>query len=86
MRCTPGAPAALVLRTEAFVDYSLQVRVDGREVGVWTVPRKPVVWTEPLFEIPGEALTRDTVTLELIRVETGPTVTPYASYHYWLLQ
>ncbi|HET9233279.1 MAG TPA: hypothetical protein VFP10_03995, partial [Candidatus Eisenbacteria bacterium] len=84
MRCRPGEPGALVLRTESFRPFVLEVRVNGEKIGLWDIPRRPLVWTEPLFEIPGTALNTDQVTIELSSVvwEEGP----YPSFHYWLLQ
>jgi hypothetical protein len=84
MRCRPGQPGALVLRTEAFRRFVLEVRVDGRKIGLWDVPRRDLAWTEPLFELPGDAFTRDTATIELI--QAVPEEGPYPSFHYWLLQ
>jgi len=83
MRCRPGAPGALVMRTEAFRSFALDVRVDGREIGTWGIPAAPLVWTEPLFEIPGEAFTDTTAEFELHQVPGEP---PYPVYRYWLLQ
>jgi hypothetical protein len=83
MFCLPGEPAALVMRTESFVGFSLRVRVNGRDLGTWTVPKQELLWTEPLFEIPGDALTSDSAEITLTLVDaTGP----YPSYQYWLLQ
>ena len=83
MRSRPGEPAALIMRTEAFREFSLRVLVDGKEVGQWEIPRAPVTWTEPVFQIPGDALTGDSVLIELFQIETK---TRYPSFHYWLLQ
>ncbi len=85
MQCRPGEPAALVMRTEAFREFELEVKVDGRRIGTWVIPRAPMVWTEPLFEIPGDALTSETVLVELTRIESGIGFR-YPSFHYWLLQ
>ena len=83
MRCRKGEPAVLVLRTEAFRPFRLEVRVDGRRLGQWSMETEPVTWIEPMFQIPGDALTGDTATIELTQPDSLP---PYASFHYWLLQ
>jgi len=84
LRCRPGQPGALVMRTEAFRPFVLEVHVNGKKLGMWRVPRQPLTWTEPIFEIPGDAFTETPAEIELISVvwEEGP----YPSFHYWLLQ
>jgi len=84
MRCRPGQPGALVLRTEAFRPFVLEVHVNGHKLGLWYIPRLPLTWTEPMYEIPGDAFTSDTALIELTSLvwEDGP----YPSFHYWLLQ
>ena len=83
LRCRPGEPAALVMRTEAFRDFRLEVKVNGRVLGTLDVPRAPQEWNEPLFEIPGDALTGEFALIELTQTETEFR---YPSFHYWLLQ
>jgi hypothetical protein len=85
LRCRPGEPAALVMRTEAFRDFRLEVKVNGRVLGTLEVSRAPQEWNEPLFEIPGDALTEEYALIELTRTETE-TEFRYPSFHYWLLQ
>ena len=84
MRCRPGQPGALVLRTEAFRPFVLEVHVNGHALGMWRIPRQPLTWTEPIYEIPGDTFTTSIAKVELISVvwEEGP----YPSFHYWLLQ
>jgi hypothetical protein len=84
MKCRPGQPGALVLRTEAFRSFVLEVHVNGHKLGLWNIPRLPLTWTEPMYEIPGDAFTSDTALIELTSLvwEDGP----YPSFHYWLLQ
>jgi hypothetical protein len=83
MFCFPGEPAALVMRTEAYAGFTLRVAVNGRDLGTWDVPRRALAWTEPLFEIPGDALT--TAAAEVTLTQVAPK-RPYPSYQYWLLQ
>lgn len=83
LQCRPGEPAALVMRTEAFREFELEVRVDGEMIGTWVIPRASLVWTEPLFEIPGDALTSESVLVELT---LSGSEFRYPSFHYWLLQ
>jgi hypothetical protein len=83
MACFPGEPAALVMRTEAYAGFTLRVSVNGRDLGTWEVPRRELVWTEPLFEIPGDVLTGDAAAVTLTQVDAKR---PYPSYQYWLLQ
>ncbi len=83
LRCQPGLPAALVMRTEAFRPLTLHVFADGEPVGTLEIERASSVWTESVFQIMGDALTSETVTLEL-RLPEGAE--PYPSFHYWLLQ
>ena len=84
MHCRPGQPGALVLRTEAFRPFVLEVHVNGHALGMWHIERQPLAWTEPIYEIPGDAFTSEVADIELISVvwEEGP----YPSFHYWLLQ
>jgi hypothetical protein len=84
LHCRPGQPGALVLRMEAFRPFVLEVHVNGRKLGMWSIPRQPLAWTEPIYEIPGDAFPTTTADIELISVvwEEGP----YPSFHYWLLQ
>jgi hypothetical protein len=83
MRCRPGVPGALVMRTEAFRDFRLEVRVNGTSRGLWEIPRASLVWSELLFDLPGEAFTGDVVLFELTQPEGE---LPYPSFHYWLIQ
>jgi len=82
LACVPGEPAALVLRTEAFLPYTLEVAADGVTVGRLEVPAAPAVWSEPLFDLPAGALTSDTVEIT-VRLVDGDA---YTAYRYWLLQ
>lgn len=83
MRSRPGEPGALVLRTEAFRDFQLEVTVDGKDLGVWKIQRASMTWTEPLFEIPPGVIQGDRARITL--TQTGSDL-PYPSFHYWLLQ
>lgn len=83
MRCRPGEPGALVMRTEAYVGFELEVRVNGRPAGLWKVDKLSLTWSEPLFEIPGELLDTDEVWIEVVQPDPER---PYPSFHYWLLQ
>jgi hypothetical protein len=79
----PGIPAVLVLRTEAYRALTLRVRIDGRDLGTWSIPQAPVVWSEPLFEIPADAITSREMRVE---IDLLNGVDGYPAYHYWLLQ
>ena len=84
MRCRSGRPAVLVLRTEAFLPFQLRVEVNGHDLGTWSVPKQPLAWTEPLFQIPADVLTTTPARVRLSLA--GEDDRPYSSYHYWLLQ
>jgi hypothetical protein len=84
LACRPGEPAVLVMRTEAFREFDLEVRVNDRDLGLWSIPRRPVTWTEPMFQIPPDVLTSDTLRVELVPALGDDT--RYPSFHYWLLQ
>ena len=71
------------MRTEAFRVFRLEVWVNGQNLGLWEIPKAPLVWTEPIFDLPGELFTGDTVSIELRQPEGE---LPYASFHYWLIQ
>ena len=83
MACRPDTPGALILRTEAFLNFTLKLTVDGRPVGQYDIDREPLVWGEVLMEIPAEFFTSDRVE---IQVELPVEGNPYSSYHYWLIQ
>lgn len=83
LHARPGEPGALIMRTEAFRDFQLEVRVDGQDLGVWKIPRASLTWTEPLFEIPPGVIRGDRARIELTLTGSDQ---PYPSYHYWLLQ
>jgi hypothetical protein len=83
LHARPGVPGALVMRTESYREFTLRVRVGGRDLGTTTVPSVPTAWSEPLIQIPGDAITGDTLAVE-ITLEGGTD--GYPSYHYWLLQ
>ncbi len=83
LRCRPREPAVLVMRTEAFLPFRLQLTVNRAAVGVWDVPAEPLVWSEPLIEIPDTLLAGATATFELTQADGAP---PYPSFRYWLLQ
>jgi hypothetical protein len=84
LRCRPHEPAVLVMRTEAYREFDLEVRVNGKDAGLWTIPSQPLRWTEPTLQIPAEVLPGDTADIELVQA-LGDT-TRYPSFHYWLLQ
>lgn len=81
MRCLPGRPGALILRTEAYVPVRLEVSVDGTRVGELAAERAPLVWSEPVLDLPADVLAAETVTFRVVSQDTT-----YASYHYWLIQ
>jgi hypothetical protein len=84
LRCRPGQPAVLVMRTEAYREFDLEVRVNGKDAGLWTIPRQSLTWTEPMFQIPPDALPGDSADIELVQA-LGDSIR-YPSFHYWLLQ
>jgi hypothetical protein len=83
LRCRPREPAVLVMRTEAFRTFRLHVKVNGATVGTWEIPAEPLVWSEPMIEIPDSLLTEDRASFELTQPDGAP---PYPSFRYWLLQ
>jgi hypothetical protein len=83
MACRPGVPAVLVMRTEAFRSFRLEVRIDGRYLGTWEIPEAPLVWSEPVFEIPGDAISGESARFELRQPDDEE---PYPVFRYWLLQ
>jgi hypothetical protein len=84
LRAIPHRPGVLVLRTESFRTFRLGVRVNGVDQGPWTIPQATLVWTEAMFQLPDSVFTGDSAAFE-IRSLKGPD-SPYASFHYWLLQ
>jgi hypothetical protein len=83
LRARPGTPGALVWRTEAYRDFTFNVKLNGQDAGRWEIPALPVTWSEALFQIPGEAVTGDSVTVE---ITLAGAAEGYPSYQYWLLQ
>ncbi len=84
MRCRPGVPAVLAMRTEPVRDVTLLVEVNGVDLGRWDLPRRSLVWSEPLFEVPDSVLTGETAAFRISLAGTDDH--PYSSYQYWLLQ
>jgi hypothetical protein len=83
LRCRPREPAVLVMRTEAFRTLQLHVKVNGVAVGTWEIPAEPLVWSEPMIEIPDSLLSGARASFELTQPDGAP---PYPSFRYWLLQ
>ncbi len=86
LACRPGKPAVLVLRTEAYLGFALEVTVNGEDLGRWEIPRAPLAWTEAMFQVPDRVLTGRTARVELRRAAPAEGDFPYSTYHYWLLQ
>ena len=84
LRCRPGVPGALVLRTEPYREFALRVTVDGRDAGTLHAPRRSLLWSEVVLDLPGELFTAETAEFRL-RYE-GSDPEGYPSFHYWLLQ
>lgn len=81
---TPRRPLKIVTRTtagEIMEDPpTLQVRVDGQDVGAWTFEPATGDWQEPSFEIPARYVRAESVRVEVNSYE------PYAPFHYWFVQ
>ena len=86
----PGRDLVLVMRTDAWYPNRLQVEVDGKPAGIWTIARSESVWIEPRFTIPGALLTRERTELRITRErpanERRGVGGDYTPFHYWLYQ
>jgi hypothetical protein len=81
LRVRPGAPARLVMRTDAWFAVELEVLVDGRPAARLAVPQARK-FVEPEVLLPAVALARPEVAVE-VRIARGPEL---GTFHYWLLQ
>ncbi|PRX47929.1 4-amino-4-deoxy-L-arabinose transferase-like glycosyltransferase [Prauserella shujinwangii] len=84
---TPGEPLTIHARTLApGVEREVRVRVDGTDVGTWRFHRSEE-WRHRAFTVPGDAVTGESVTVELEPVR--PLLSPYpeyTSFGYWFSQ
>lgn len=85
IRARPGQWLALVMRTEAQIDCSLDVMVNGRPAGRLSLERQSMIWAEPILQIPDNLVTDSLLTIDL-RLVPDPRKAGYSSYHYWFLQ
>ncbi|HEU5310370.1 MAG TPA: hypothetical protein VFV24_02855, partial [Candidatus Eisenbacteria bacterium] len=89
---TPGRDLVLVMRTDAWYTSRLQVEVDGKSAGVWSIARSESVWVEPRITIPGPLLTRERPEFRITRERPGGegggngAGRDYTPFHYWLYQ
>ena len=89
---TPGRDLVLVMRTDAWYTSRLQVEVDGKAAGVWSIARSESVWVEPRITIPGSLLTREKPEFRIKRERPGGEGSgngagrDYTPFHYWLYQ
>ncbi len=88
MKALSRRPGVLVLRTEAYREFALDVFVNGISVGTLKIAAHPLEWTEPFLELPDSVFTGSRARFEL-RLAPPPSDASeyrYASYQYWLLQ
>jgi len=81
----PGRDLVLIMRTDAWYANRLEVRVDGRTAGQWSIARSETAWVEPFLRVPGRLVTRRRPVFE-IRREDPKDGGDYAPFHYWLYQ
>lgn len=81
----PARDLVLIMRTDAWYENRLEVRVDGAMAGQWTIARSGTAWVEPSFRIPGRRITRRRPVIE-IRREDPKDRGDYAPFHYWVYQ
>jgi hypothetical protein len=81
----PGKDLVLVMRTDSWYPSRLDVSVDGKRAGIWSIALSETVWVEPRFTVPGSLLTRGRPEFAISRLgrEEGQDYTPF---HYWLYQ
>ncbi len=73
----------LVVRLHQFDDMTLRVRVNGREAGLWRLPRVPGQWLERGLLIAPDLLDGPTARFELSVAEASPGFR-YQPFHYWV--
>jgi len=88
---TPGRDLTMVVRTDAWYPSRIRVRVDGKDAGLWEIPRADTTWVEPAFTVPGTLLTRARPEFELQRegaAGAAPGSEPgnFAPFHIWMAQ
>jgi hypothetical protein len=81
----PGRDLVLVLRTDAWYPSRIEVAVDGRAAGIWTIPRGDTAWIEPAFTIPGARIARSDPEITLLRGTDGSGGN-LAPFHLWMYQ
>lgn len=80
----PGTDLWMVMRTDGWYPNRLRVRVDGREVGRWTIARSESAWVEPWFRIPGEWVRRERPEIRIER--DAASEGNVAPFRYWFYQ
>jgi hypothetical protein len=79
-----GRPLRVVMRTTD-APFSLRVRADGKDVGVWSVQTGGEGWREVSYTIPAESVRSETLRVELSPPEDAP-LEAHTAYHYWFIQ
>lgn len=82
---TPGRDLEIVMRTDAWYRSGLQVSIDGKDAGLWTIARSETAWVEPRFTVPGALVTRTRPELRFERERTNEGG-DFAPFHIWLYQ
>jgi hypothetical protein len=95
MKVDPARAAILVVRTDNPAEVRLQVAINGKDAGMWTIPAAPPsssnphehLWHEPEFVIDTSLLQGNSiqVTIRCLWSHVG-TGDIHRTFHYWLIQ
>lgn len=80
----PGVQLTIVKRYDASISSSVRVFIDGVDAGVWELPAQRTFFGETAFNIPGELVTAEKVTLRF-EVIPGQSTIAGNSFYYWIL-
>ena len=87
----PGHDLTIVMRTDAWYPTRLDVNVDGKPAGTWSIALSETAWVEPRFHVRGDLLTRRRPEFTLVREVPSGTRgeevgRDYSVFRLWLYQ